>query len=98
MNNSRILMQSVAEKYLEYSWHCEMVQRAFAERWPQSFANALRLFGPVWSESLLALLAVFDAAGMQKSEIARAIWQAARAWYDTRLFEEVQSDGRAAGL
>lgn len=87
MNNTSILAKNAAEQYLQYAWDMASVQRAFGEGWPRTLGHALKLFGAYPDRAVVELIVLYDKAGMQKTEIARAIWSAARSFYDARLYE-----------
>lgn len=88
MNNTSILAKNAAEQYLQYAWDLASVQQAFGEGWPRTLGYALRLFGAYPDRAVVELIMLYDQAGMRKTEMASAIWAAARAFYDARLYEQ----------
>lgn len=93
MNNTSILAMNAAEKYLRYAWDMAAVQQAFGEGWPHTLGYALKLFGAYPDGAVVELIMLYDKAGMRKTEMAKAIWAAARAFYDAALYAQASGDG-----
>lgn len=96
MNNPKILAQTMASSYLAHTWNMDVLQRAFVEKWPHQLGYALELFGPMVPRPLVDLVKLYDGAGMMKTEMASAIWQAARVHYDAEVFAQAQAVRAAA--
>lgn len=96
MNNPKILAQTMASSYLAHTWNMDVLQRAFVEKWPHQLGYALELFVPMVPRPLVDLVKLYDGAGMMKTEMAKAIWQAARVHYDAEVFAQAQAVRAAA--
>ena len=96
MNNPKILAQTMASSYLAQTWNMDVLQRAFVEKWPHQLGYALELFVPMVPRPLVDLVKLYDGAGMMKTEMASAIWQAARVHYDAEVFAQAQAVRAAA--
>lgn len=89
MNDAMILATEIAKSNMRYEWDDSMVGLAIENDLPRSFGNALRLFGNVVGTGVISTLELFDKAGMDKSEMARAIWHAAQCHYDDHIRKAV---------
>lgn len=85
MNDAMVLATEIAKQKLEYEWNDSNVGLAIENNLPRSFGNAIRLFGGVLGAGVISALELYDKAGMDKNEMARAIWNAARWHYDDRI-------------
>ncbi len=70
MNNPFLLACEVAEYRLRDEWNMAALQRAFGEEVEQVMANTWRLCGDTINPELEALYALFDKAGMAKTQQA----------------------------
>lgn len=85
MNNAMILATEIAKSNMRYEWDDSRVVLAIENDLLRSFGNALRLFGSVMGAGVISTLELYDKAGMDKNEMARAIWYAARCHYDDHI-------------
>lgn len=85
MNNAMILATEIAKSKMRYEWDDNMVELAIENNLLRSFGNALQLFGSVMGAGVISTLELYDKAGMDKNEMARAIWYAARCHYDDHI-------------
>lgn len=85
MNDAMILATEIAKSNMRYEWDDSNVGLAIENDLQRSFGNALRLFGSVMGAGVISTLELYDKAGMDKSEMARAIWHAARCHYDDHI-------------
>ena len=92
MNDAMVLATEIAKQKLEYEWNDSSVGLAIENQSPRSFGNALRLFGGVMGAGVVSALELFDKAGMDKSEMARAIWNAARCHYSEKIKEKAVAE------
>ena len=95
MNNPFLLACEVAEDRLRDEWNMAALQRAFGEEVEQVMANTWRLCGDTINPELEALYALFDKAGMAKTQQAAAVWKAAQRFYYQQVLAMVNFENQS---
>ena len=95
MNNPFLLACEVAEYRLRDEWNMAALQRAFGEEVEQVMANTWRLCGDTINPELEALYALFDKAGMAKTQQAAAVWKAAQRFYYQQVLAMVNFENQS---
>ncbi len=95
MNNPFLLACEVAEYRLRDEWNMAALQRAFGEEVEQVMANTWRLCGDTINPELEGLYALFDKAGMAKTQQAAAVWKAAQRFYYQQVLAMVNFENQS---
>ena len=90
-----LLACEVAEFRLRDEWNMAALQRAFGEEVDQVMANTWRLCGDTINPELEALYALFDKAGMAKTQQAAAVWKAAQRFYYQQVLAMVNFENQS---
>ena len=85
----------MAEYRLRDEWNMAALQRAFGEEVEQVMANTWRLCGDTINPELEALYALFDKAGMAKTQQAAAVWKAAQRFYYQQVLAMVNFENQS---